>query len=50
MVSAQAKKDLKKVLAANEGDKAATALTKRVDAQLARQKAKTKKMAAKMFG
>merc|ERR1719421_2240311 len=45
----EAKADLKLVLKANEQDKAALALMKRVDAQLARQKAKAKKMAAKMF-
>ena len=45
----EAKADLKQVLKANEQDKAALALMKRVDAQLARQKAKAKKMAAKMF-
>merc|ERR1719421_2371271 len=45
----EAKADLKLVLKANEADKAALALMKRVDAQLARQKAKAKKMAAKMF-
>jgi len=45
----EAKADLKLVLKANESDKAALALMKRVDAQLARQKAKAKKMAAKMF-
>lgn len=45
----EAKKDLKAVLAINDSDKAALALLRRVDAQLARQKAKSRKMAAKMF-
>ena len=46
----EAKKDLVKTLKINPDDKASLALMKRVDVQLARQKAKTKKMAAKMFG
>ena len=45
----EAKKDLNVLLKANPEDKPSLALAKRVDAQLARQKAKTKKMAAKMF-
>ena len=45
----EAKKDLNAVLKQNPEDKAALALAKRVDAQLARQKAKAKKMASKMF-
>ncbi|KAH8093587.1 peptidyl-prolyl cis-trans isomerase [Aureococcus anophagefferens] len=45
----EAKKDLNAVLKQNPEDKAALAFAKRVDAQLARQKAKAKKMASKMF-